>query len=71
MTETYLTKTFVNECMLMIIYCILIQIIQSKLKSGNLCSKKFLFENFNVAKSFPSRQKKPKKCKSVKMQQGP
>jgi hypothetical protein len=35
-----------------------IQIIQSKLKNGNLCAKKFLFENFQVAKSFPSRQKK-------------
>ena len=32
----------------------------NKLKSGNLCSKKFLFENFEVAKSFPSRQKKLK-----------
>jgi hypothetical protein len=42
------------------------QIIQSKLKSGNLRLKNFLFENYEVAKSFQSRQKKLKKCKSVK-----
>ena len=32
------------------------QIIRSKLKSGNFRSKKFLSENFDVAKSFPSRE---------------
>jgi hypothetical protein len=36
-----------------------------------LCLKKFLSKNVEVAKSFPSRQKKLKKCKSVKMQRGP
>jgi hypothetical protein len=47
------------------------QIIQSELKSDNLRSIKFLFKNFEVGKSFPSREKKMKKCKSVKMHRGP
>jgi hypothetical protein len=48
-----------------------VKIKQSKLKSGNLCLKKFLSENFELAKSFPSRQKKLKKCKFVKIHRGP
>ena len=42
-----------------------IQIIQSKLKSSNLYSKNFLYENFKVAKSFPSRQEKVQICQNA------
>jgi hypothetical protein len=37
------------------------KIIQSDLKSGNLRLKKFLFENYKEAKSFPSKEKKIEK----------
>jgi hypothetical protein len=47
------------------------QIIQNELKSRNLRVKNFLSENYKVAKSFPSRQKKLKKSKSVKMHRPP
>jgi hypothetical protein len=43
------------------------QIIRSKLKSGNFPSKMLLSENLEVTKRIPSREKKSKKCKSVKM----
>jgi hypothetical protein len=33
------------------------QILQSELNSGNFCSKTFLSENFEVARSSPSREK--------------
>ena len=44
---------------------------RSKLKSRNFCSKKFSFENFELAKSLLSRENKLKKCKYVKMHRPP
>ena len=39
--------------------------IRSTLKSCNLRSKKFLSENFEVSKSFPSREKKMQICQNA------
>ena len=44
---------------------------RSELKSGNFCSKMFSSGNSKVAKSFPSREKKSKKCKSVEVDRPP